>query len=1028
MIAALLIQGLCTGVFAGILELEANAVFLETFGADRVPLGLMISGAAGILITTIYSYFSKQLGVKPFGILNLVAVLVITAALATGSRVLSLPQFDFAIFVISGPLILITLMGFWITVKGFLSPSHSKQLSGLIDASLVGGMVASFFATPLLVRWGVHLRHVLYLGMGSLLLAAFAQLYVLNYMSKFHHRFRKRVKSTGPLRLLSHRFTGLISSFVLLGVSVAVLLHYAFLWVAGSRYPGGIELVSFLGFFAGITLLVAWVMKRLLFGWIKHRMGLRTTLLLSPVLLLMLTIASAIVGESYGFTGEAYLFSYFFWLVAGSKFLVRTMKESMEDPSLRLIYQSLDPKERLNVQSGVEGVMSQIGFFSAGLFLACFVLITFVEIHHVTYVIFIFLVAWFFVGAALYRHYHRMLKVTLESDRVRESVDLDLKELVAADLWKTAFPVELLEFNPFFFHYSTREELTTLLSHPNTGVRRRIWDHMLQTSPVLSELTISQLLVREKVPELKDRIRRLGQRRFRNRLGLQEAFIRERLERFNQEKTEPENSIGEAFQSGVRNEIFAALYHVAEHRDSTYLAEVISVLREEDPQLQGAALTTAGLVDRGRNGVRMIDFLDHPQLYATAWSALVCQGESVLEELEASFHRPEAEWNLQVRILSVISAIGGRHSIQLLLDKLNYHHREVFQAVVRGLYGNQFQATELEAAMIQNAILKLVQTGTWNMAARIAVRTDDPGGSLAVAIEHEIWDVNELILMLMSMIYDRRSVRRIRTSLLDRSSDDRTLSIELLELLVAEPLKTVLTAYFHDVTVREKIDKLRELYTLDIFPVDVLLKKILNRDGTQMGDFIRICVLERMGNDRRFFDEQQIIAQGFHPNPRIRETAAQILRKNDPERYHLVTERLDFPDNSFPGHEDPAGWYMDITIKLAAWKLFMNVGINSLFKLVSCLEPYSEEVVAEGDYVVMARSAFADEFTPLSSGIAIIAAHQPEILEQIRYLGTIGTCESYLIERGTFIELLFEDRGLLHVFCAFLSQTAKPEV
>jgi len=31
----------------------------------------------------------------------------------------------------------------------------------------------------------------------------------------------------------------------------------------------------------------------------------------------------------------------------------------------------------------------------------------------------------------------------------------------------------------------------------------------------------------------------------------------------------------------------------------------------------------------------------------------------------------------------------------------------------------------------------------------------------------------------------------------------------------------------------------------------------------KMGDFIRICVLERMGNVDRFFDEQQIIAQGF---------------------------------------------------------------------------------------------------------------------------------------------------------------------
>jgi len=238
-------------------------------------------------------------------------------------------------------------------------------------------------------------------------------------------------------------------------------------------------------------------------------------------------------------------------------------------------------------------------------------------------------------------------------------------------------------------------------------------------------------------------------------------------------------------------------------------------------------------------------------------------------------------------------------------------------------------------------------------------------------------------------------------------------------------LKAVVVSYFHDVSVREKLDKLRELYPIDVFPVDVLLKRILNRNGAQMGDFVKICVLERMGNVERFFDEQQIIAQGFHPNPRIREIAAQLLRKSNPEHYDLVTERLDFPDNSFPGHEDMVRWYLDTTMRLTSWKLFENVGINSLFKLVSIARPFSEEWSADGDSVILARSLSADEFTTLSGGLAIIAAYQPEILEQIRYLGTIGACEAFLIDRKEFVELLFDDRTLLHVFCSFLNQASQ---
>ena len=315
LILALLLQAVCTGIFAGVLELEANAVFLETFGADRVPLALMLSGGAGILITTIYSYFSKQLGVRPFGILNLVVVTGMTIALLIGSYLLPKGHLDYIIFVVAAPLILITLLAFWITVKGFLSPSKGKQLSGLIEVTLIGGMILAFLATPLLVRLGFRIQNVLYVGMGSLIIASGAQLYVLTSIGRDHHRFQKRVKSTGPLRLFSHRFTAQMAAFVGLGVSVTVLLHYEFLWVTGNKYPGGIELVSFLGTFFGIMMALSWLIKRFLFGWIKKKFGIQSTLLMAPVVLLVLTIASAIAGENYGFAGEAHLFTYFFILV-----------------------------------------------------------------------------------------------------------------------------------------------------------------------------------------------------------------------------------------------------------------------------------------------------------------------------------------------------------------------------------------------------------------------------------------------------------------------------------------------------------------------------------------------------------------------------------------------------------------------------------------------------------------------------------------------------------------------------------------
>ena len=129
MIAALLLQAFCTGIFVGTLELEANTVFLEAFGADRVPFALMVSGVIGILIAAIYAYFSKQLKMRAFGILNLVVVIGATICVVGALHLMEQDYFDFLTFAFSGPLILITLLGFWTTVRGWLPRSSMWHLN-----------------------------------------------------------------------------------------------------------------------------------------------------------------------------------------------------------------------------------------------------------------------------------------------------------------------------------------------------------------------------------------------------------------------------------------------------------------------------------------------------------------------------------------------------------------------------------------------------------------------------------------------------------------------------------------------------------------------------------------------------------------------------------------------------------------------------------------------------------------------------------------------------------------------------------
>ncbi|RPI45814.1 MAG: hypothetical protein EHM46_01335, partial [Bacteroidetes bacterium] len=312
----LILQGMLTGIFVAGLELVSSVLFLESHAAGRIPLAFMISGGLGILISTIFSYFSRQLGVRIFGLLNLSATGIMCLALLLLSGILPAGTFRFVLFVSSGPLVLITLMGFWSTFRNFLPPARVKQLSGLVELGLAGGMVLAFLAIPLLVTGGLALLPALALCTGCLVAAIPVHVQALRETRSGITYSGRKVQSTGPIGLISHRYTAMMAAFALVGVATVLVVQYAFLWVADSQFPGGGDLVVFLGSFYGGMAVLTFLLKKILFERLKKKFGTGTTLLLAPGALMLVTVASAIAGESWSFTGDTFLFAWFFLLVA----------------------------------------------------------------------------------------------------------------------------------------------------------------------------------------------------------------------------------------------------------------------------------------------------------------------------------------------------------------------------------------------------------------------------------------------------------------------------------------------------------------------------------------------------------------------------------------------------------------------------------------------------------------------------------------------------------------------------------------
>ena len=207
------------------------------------------------------------------------------------------------------------------------------------------------------------------------------------------HGFKSSISVLNIFR--EDTYTRLWRSFIILSVVSAFFIQYSFLAVTREKFPAGEDMARFLGIFTGSIMIFTLLGKLLLFSYLLRNYGLRICLTISPVLLVFFTAIAVAFGMAMGYTMEtAGGFMIFFILLALIRFLSKSMDDSIESPSFRLLYQTIDEKLRFGVQSVMDNAVKEAGAFLAGLILAGIGVLSFIRLIHFSLILIIILLVW----------------------------------------------------------------------------------------------------------------------------------------------------------------------------------------------------------------------------------------------------------------------------------------------------------------------------------------------------------------------------------------------------------------------------------------------------------------------------------------------------------------------------------------------------------------------------------------------------------------------------------------------------------
>jgi ATP:ADP antiporter, AAA family len=263
-----------------------------------------------------------------------------------------------------------------------------------------------------------------------------------------------------------------------------------------------------------------------------------------------------------------------------------------------------------------------------------------------------------------------------------------------------------------------------------------------------------------------------------------------------------------------------------------------------------------------------------------------------LGALDSAFYRSGQTTQMMLRILQVIGRIGGARAREILWNKMDYPNKIVVSQVLLSLGECGFKAGISQITRIKYAIESDISDISWNLSALQEVGDEGFGGEIKSSLRWEIQNDIEHIYMLLTMLYDTRSIQLVKENIDSGTAEGITYAIELLDVFLSEQLKKRVIPILDDLTDNERINKLEDFYPRIKLDSALVLKFMVNRDFAQSNRWTKACVLFQIGIQRIEDFKLDLIAQLFNPDWLLREVSAWALHQIHPDQYEQNSKRL----------------------------------------------------------------------------------------------------------------------------------------
>lgn len=1007
--------GFFMGVFLAVYKIVATTLFLNQM-SEYIREAFFVSGFLGVLSTWIYAIIQNRVQYSRLVIFNIISIFIFIAVSWSIYTIDPSEWLVFTMFVMLGPITSLLILGFWGIFGRLFDLRQSKRIIGGIDSGQLTAIIITTFTIPFIIPYIAKITNILLVGeFGLVISLVFFFVLIAKFpLSSFHNKDKNIKRETKFSVMFKNKYILYLSVFLFLSMAAFVFVDYSFMNVTEKQYPDERQLASFLGVFEGSIMVLGLMIQTFINERLLTMYGMKTSLLILPFILVVFTGLAISAGYLFGFDVANSNFIWFFLFIALSRLFVSTLRDATESPVFKLFFMPLDSRIRFDIQTKIEGTVNELSRFLSGGLILLLGFLPFFKLLDYSWILVAIIIGWVYMIFKIYHLYKVNIQLKLERQKEEaDRVEQKGKSLLITKIYEA---IDSGRANLVIFAFRTLSKIA-----PDTFKDKVMQLNGDKNSKIVQSLEQDYSFIH--IANLKkSKSNRIKRKLDDNSQKLSVDF---------------ETELSSMIKSKNKNDRkFAAELISASNVDES-IAFLIELLNDKEKEVRKAAMNAAAELKKKELLPFIFENLKDEELKESASEALLNFGEDCFKKLENIFYSSDQEIEIKIEIVGLYGKIGGEDAENLLWEKINYPDRNVVNSVLLALSHCGFNTSNDQVQQIKFYLEEDIKNIVSNLKAIEQIKAIDKDEFLEViqSLEEENKHYYNHLYMLLSMIYDQKSIQLVKENIATNTNEGISYAIELLDVFLSEDLKQKIIPILDDTNDLDRIRRLQVYYPDLKISDDDLIKYLLNREFTSVNRWTKASILNIIGIQKlegKF--DLELIANLFNPDLLLSEVSAWAMHEIKDSFYMENAARLESPhqqhlNNLLLGLKYEHDSSLRPHFLFEKVKFLKNESIlgGLPFYILARLVDFSEEVYLEDKTIIQQNDWKNDCFYIIVHGSLEIIDQNNEVTDQFEkgdfvgeqinidlldtnlYLRINSDSLMYRIDKNKFLDLITDE-------------------